>query len=177
MRPAQLYLIDLIKEHGRVDGEIVKVDTFLNHQVDIELYRMMAKDIAAAFRDKGVTKVCTAETSGISIAHPVAEELGVNYIFAKKKKPLTMNICYMAKSYSFTKQEDTTLHVSGEVLKPGEKLLYVDDFLARGNTLKAVESIVEEAGAEMVGRAVIIDKQGRDDVYSILSLDEIRQNI
>lgn len=177
MRKAQAALLDRIKRFGSVKGEVVKVDTFINHQVDIELFRLMSEDMAEHFKNSGITKIITAETSGITITHPLADLLNVPYIFAKKKKPITMAEFYSAESYSFTKQEYNTLYVSKEVLGKGDRVIYADDFYARGNTLKAVKEIVEQSGAELLGCAVIIDKQAAQGVYSILTLDEIKKNL
>ncbi len=177
MRKASAALLERIKKYGSVNGEVVKVDRFINHQVDIELFRLMADDMAGHFKDACLTKIITAETSGITIAHPLAEALGIPYIFAKKKKPITMADFYSAESYSFTKQEHTTLYISKEVLTAEDRVIYVDDFFARGNTLKAVKEIVAQSGAELAGCAVIIDKKGEEGVYSILTLDEIKKGL
>jgi xanthine phosphoribosyltransferase len=177
MRKAQEMLLEKIKNEGRITGEVVKADTFINHQVDIKLFRIMAEDMAEHFKDAGITKILTAETSGITIAHPLAEILDVPYIFAKKKRPITMEKCFQADSYSFTKQEETTLFVSKEVISYKDTILYADDFYAKGNTLKAVKEIMKQSGAKLAGAAVIIDKQGVEDVYSILTMAEIKREL
>ena len=99
------------------------------------------------------------------------------FIYAKKKRPLTMQEFYAAASYSFTKQESTTLYVSREVLQPGERLLFTDDFFAAGSTCKAIEQIIEQAGATLVGRAVIINKSNRRDIEAILTMDDLATQI
>ena len=167
-------LLARIRTEGRIEGEVIKVDRFLNHMVDPRLMQRMAVHFAGLFRERRIDKVITAETSGIPLAQAVALELGVSYVYAKKKKPLTMTDFYAAASFSFTKQETTTLYVSSEVLKAGERLLFVDDFLARGSTLKAIEDIVFQAGALLEGRAFIINKSTRRDVKAILSSEELR---
>lgn len=177
MRKAQSALLEKIRLCGQLNGEVIKVDKFINHQVDTELFRLMADDIAEHFKEYGLTKIVTAETSGITIAHPLAEALKLPYVFAKKKRPITMTESYSAESYSFTKQENTSLYISKEVLGVGDKVIYVDDFFARGNTLKAVADIINQSGAELLGCAVIIDKKGEEGVYSILTLDEIKQGL
>lgn len=177
MTPAAKTLLERIARDGKVDGEVIKVDLFLNHMVDPQLIDLLAADIATRFIDQRIDRVLTAETSGIIMAQPVAGMLGVPYVYAKKKKPLTMQDFYAAASYSFTKQESTTLYVSREVLAKGERILFVDDFFAKGSTLKAIEEIIAQSGAELVGSAVIINKSQRRDIQSILTLDELQQNL
>ncbi|PLX89172.1 MAG: xanthine phosphoribosyltransferase [Desulfuromonas sp.] len=174
MTDAAQALLHRIKTDGAVDGQIIKVDTFLNHMVDPTLMRVLAQEIAGRFADQQVDKILTAETSGIMLAQAVAEELNVPFIYAKKKKPLTMTGSYAAASYSFTKQETTTLYVSQEVLFPAERILFIDDFFAKGSTLKAIEEIVSQARAVLVGKAVIINKGVREDVHSILTMEDLR---
>jgi xanthine phosphoribosyltransferase len=168
-------LLERIRTEGRIDGEVIKVDRFLNHMVDPRLMQRMAVHFAGLFHDRQIDKVMTAETSGIPLAQAVALELGIPYIYAKKKKPLTMVDFFAAASFSFTKEETTTLYVSREVLEPGERLLFVDDFLAKGSTLKAIKDIVAQAGAVLEGRAFIINKSARRDVDAILSLEDLRR--
>jgi xanthine phosphoribosyltransferase len=176
MNPASQTLLERIKRDGRVDGEIIKVDRFLNHMVDPQLIDLLAADIATRFLNQNIDKILTAETSGIILAQPVAGMLGIPYIFAKKKKPLTMADYYSADSYSFTKQESTTFYVSKEVLSAGERLLFIDDFFAKGATLKAMEELAAQAQAELVGTAVIINKSERRDIESILTLKDLQTN-
>jgi len=168
-------LLDRINVDGDINGEVIKVDRFLNHMVDPQLIDLLAAELAAAFKDQRIDKVLTAETSGIILAQPVARLLGVPYIYAKKKKPLTMGEFYAASSYSFTKQEATTLYIAREVLARGERLLFVDDFFAKGTTLKAIEEISCQAGTTLVGVAVIINKSPRRDITSILTLEQLQQ--
>jgi xanthine phosphoribosyltransferase len=174
MRESRGLLIKALRDKGKVKENIIKVDTFLNHCVDIQLVKRIGQDIARYYTGTSIDKIITVEASGIIPAMAAAMYIGCDMVYAKKKIPLTMEKHYSAKSYSFTKQEETTLHVSQEVLHKGDRLLFVDDFYAGGNTLKAIESIAEQAGAEIVGRAVIIDKAGREDVFSILTLAEIK---
>ena len=174
MNSATQTLRERIKRDGKIDGEVIKVDLFLNHMVDPQLIDLLATDIAAQFADKSIEKILTAETSGIVPAQAVAGKLGIPFIYAKKKRPLTMGDYYAAASYSFTKQESTTLYVSKEVLRPCERVLFVDDFFARGSTLKAAEEIVDQAQAILVGSAVIINKSTRRDIYAILTLEDLQ---
>ena len=174
MNYAAQTLLERIKRDGKIDGEIITVDRFLNHMVDPQLIDLLATDIATRFADKAIDKVLTAETSGIMLAQAVAGMLGVSFIYAKKKRPLTMGKHYAAASYSFTKQESTTLYVSKEVLG-SQEVLYIDDFFAKGSTLKAIEEIVSQAHAMLVGAAVIINKSTRRDIDAILTLEELQQ--
>lgn len=174
MKHAALTLFERIKRDGLVTGEIIKVDRFLNHMVDPQLIDLLAADIATRFLKHKIDKILTAETSGIILAQPVAGMLGVPYVFAKKKKPLTMADYYAADSFSFTKQESTTFYVSKEVLSPGDRVLFVDDFFAKGATLKAMEEMIDQAQAELVGTAVIINKSERRDIESILTLEDLK---
>jgi xanthine phosphoribosyltransferase len=173
MTDAAKVLLERINTEGSINGQVIKVDLFLNHMVDPKLMRVLAQEIAGRFADKQVDKILTAETSGIMLAQAVAEELDVPFIYAKKKKPLTMTEYFAAASYSFTKQESTTLYVSKEVLSDGERLLFIDDFYAKGSTLKAIEEIVAQSQTVLVGSAVIINKGERKDVESILTLDDL----
>ncbi len=175
MNHAAKTLLDRIARDGRVNGEIIKVDRFLNHMVDPQLIDLLAADIATRFLDKNIQKVITAETSGIILAQPVAGMLGVPYVFAKKKQPLTMAEHYSADSYSFTKQETTTLYVSKEILIAGERILFIDDFFAKGATHKAISEIIAQAGAKLIATAVIINKSERRDIESILTLEDLQK--
>lgn len=174
MKYAAQTLRERIKRDGSIDGEVIKVDRFLNHMVDPQLIDLLATDVATHFSSKAIEKVLTAETSGIMLAQAVAGMLGVPFVYAKKKRPLTMGAHYAAASYSFTKEESTTLYVSKEVLRPRERVLFIDDFFAKGSTLKAIEEIVEQADAMLVGSAVIINKSLRRDIYAILTLEELQ---
>lgn len=166
-------LLERIRQDGAIDGQIVKVDQFLNHMVDPVLIHLLGDEIAIRFASLPVTKILTAETSGIMLAQAVALKLQVPFIYAKKKRPITMPEYFAAASYSFTKQESTTLHVSKEVLHPQDNILFIDDFFAKGSTLKAIEEIISQAGATLVGTAVIINKSDRRDIESILTLEDL----
>ncbi len=167
-------LLERIRQDGAINGEIIKVDQFLNHRVDPVLVHILGDDIAARFVALHVTKILTAETSGIMVAQAVALKLQVPFVYAKKKRPITMPEYFAAASYSFTKQESTTLYVSKEVLHPSDRVLFIDDFYAKGSTLKGIEEIVAQSGAELVGAAVIINKSTRRDIESILTLEDLQ---
>jgi len=166
-------LLERINKDGSINGQIIKVDRFLNHMVDPLLMDRLGAELAGRFADQRIDKIITAESSGIMIAQALAGQLGVPFIYAKKKRPLTMGEFFAASSYSFTKQESTTLYVAREVILPGERLLFADDFFAVGSTYKAIEQIVEQAGATLIGAAVIINKSERRDIDAILTLEEL----
>jgi len=166
-------LFQRIQQEGSINGQIIKVDRFLNHMVDPLLMNCLGTELAGRFAGVAIDKIITAESSGIMIAQAIATQLGIPFIYAKKKRPLTMTGFYAASSYSFTKQESTTLYVSNEVLCPDERILLADDFFAVGSTYKAIEQIIEQAGAKLVGAAVIINKSERRDIESILTLEEL----
>jgi xanthine phosphoribosyltransferase len=169
-------LLERIKLDGSINGQVITVDRFLNHMVDPLLMNRLGTELAARFVDQKIDKLITAESSGIMIAQAMASQLGVPFIYAKKKRPLTMGEFFAASSYSFTKEESTTLYVSREVIQPGERLLFADDFFAVGSTYKAIEQIVEQAEATLVGAAVIINKSERRDIGAILTLEELTDN-
>lgn len=173
MKPIAQELFDRIKEDGSINGQIIKVDHFLNHMVDPLLINRIGVELASRFVESAIDKIITAESSGIMIAQAMAAHLEVPFIYAKKKRPLTMPEFFAASSYSFTKEESTTLYVSSEVIHPDERLLLADDFFAVGSTYKAIEQIIEQAKAALVGAAVIINKSDRRDIESILTLEEL----
>ncbi len=170
-------LMERIHKDGKINGQIVKVDQFLNHMVDPVLIHLLGDDLAARFSQYPITKILTAETSGIMLAQAVALKLQVPFVYAKKKRPITMPEYFAAASYSFTKQESTTLYVSKEVLHREDQVLFVDDFFAKGSTLKAIEEIIGQCGASLVGAAVIINKSQRTDIESILTLDDLHSAV
>jgi xanthine phosphoribosyltransferase len=173
MNPVAQELHQRIQNDGAVNGQVIKVDRFLNHMVDPVLLNKIGAELYQRFAERKIDKIITAESSGIMIAQAIAGHFGVPFIYAKKKRPLTMREFYAASSYSFTKEESTTLYVSQEVLRQRERLLFADDFFAAGSTSKAIEQIVEQAGATLVGTAVIINKSDRRDIESILTMDDL----
>ena len=173
MNPLANELRARIHHEGAVNGSIIKVDRFLNHMVDTGLITRLGAELADRFAGQVIDKVITAESSGIMIAQALAGHLGVPFVYAKKKRPLTMGEFYAASSYSFTKQESTTLYVSREVLLPGEQVLFADDFFAVGASYKAIQQIIAQAGASLGGTAVIINKSPRRDIEAILTLEDL----
>ena len=156
--------MDLLKkkilEEGQVyAGNILKVDCFLNHQIDCGFLAEVGKEFHRLYKDEGINKVLTIEASGIAIGAMVAQEFGCPLVFAKKNK--TKNIAgdvYTAQVESFTHGTTYNIMVSKKFLNPGDKVLIVDDFLAIGNALKGLISLVKESGAELVGCGTVIEK-------------------
>lgn len=153
-------LEERIKQDGRVIGtEVLKVDNFLNHQVDPALMKAVGDEFARLFADAKVDKVLTVESSGIAPAVFAALALNVPMVFARKKKSLTLyEDHYTADVYSFTKQETNHVIVGKRFIQPGERLLLIDDFLANGQAVEGMMQIAEAAGAEVVGVGIVIEK-------------------
>lgn len=153
-------LEDKIAAEGTVIGsDILKVDMFLNHQIDPLLIDEMGKEFHRLFKDCGATKVVTVESSGISIAVAAAKYFGVPALFAKKATHKNVgNDIYTAKCYSFTHGKEYTMHISKKYLSSQDKVLIIDDFLAGGNACNALLDIMEQAGAEIVGIGIAIEK-------------------
>ncbi len=180
------YLEQMILSKGKVlPGDILKVDSFLNTQIDIELMKELGKDIYAHFKDCGVTKILTVEASGIGIACITAQFFNCNVVFAKKSRTKNMGDCgvYSADCYSFTHKNMNTLIVNNEFISPSDTVLIIDDFLANGEACKALMSIVSQAKAKLAGIAIEIEKgfQGAGDelrkqgvdLYSLAVIDKM----
>lgn len=164
-----------IVAEGRVlPGDIIKVDGFMNHRVDVALMRSIAKDIHAHFEGKEITAVMTVEASGIPVATITADEFGVPLLFAKKAK--SDNIeggLVKSEIYSYTYRKKVTLIVSAEWLKPTDKVLIVDDFMANGEAIRGLVEIIDQVGAELVGIGIAIEKgfQGGGDRLRAKGID------
>ena len=168
-------LEDRILEDGIIiNNDILKVDSFLNHQIDVSLTRSLAKEIAKLYKDYGVNKILTIETSGLPLSFAVAEEMGnLPLVFAKKSKSLTVgNDVYTAEVKSFTRNIVSKITVANKYLKPNDTVLIVDDFLAEGNASLGLYDLCKQAGAKVVGVAVAIEKgfQGGRDRLEALGL-------
>ena len=153
-------LKDKILEEGVVLGDdILKVDSFLNQQIDVELVKKMGKEFAEHFKDKNIDKVFTVESSGIAPALATASELGVKCVFGRKKQSLTTSEdVYHSSVFSFTKQVMNELIVNKEFINEGENVLMIDDFLANGQAAKGMIAIIRQAGANPVGCGIVIEK-------------------
>ncbi|MCG3209088.1 MAG: Xanthine phosphoribosyltransferase [Anaerolineae bacterium] len=156
--------MEALKERIRREGKnlgrgILKVDSFLNHQVDPALMLAVGGALAAHFGALGITKVLTAEISGIAPALTTALALGVPVVYGRKTKPITMpETIYMQTAPSHTKGKEVQLMVSPEFIGPNDKILIIDDFLATGHTIMALVRLAQDAGAEVIGVGAVIEK-------------------
>ena len=149
----------IIKDGVVKPGNVLKVDSFLNHQMDIELLDEIGKEFHRRFKDANITKVLTIEASGIAIAYPVAKEFGVPLVFAKKSKSINIDgDMYVADVESFTHKNKNQVIVSKKFLSSADRILIVDDFLANGCALQGLISIAESAGAQIEGLGIAIEK-------------------
>ena len=149
----------IIKDGVVKPGNVLKVDSFLNHQMDIGLMDQMGEEFHARFAGKPVTKVLTIEASGIGIAYPVARCFGVPLVFAKKSKSVNLDgDLYSAEVESFTHKNKNTVVVSKRFLSADDHVLIIDDFLANGCALQGLISIVESAGATVEGIGIAVEK-------------------
>ena len=149
----------IIKDGAVKPGNVLKVDSFLNHQMDIGLMDKMGEEFYNRFKDAGVTKVLTIEASGIAIACSVARCFGVPMVFAKKSKSVNIDgDVFVAEVESFTHKNVNKVIVSKKFLNPEDKVLIIDDFLANGCALQGLISITESSGAEVVGLGIAIEK-------------------
>lgn len=153
-------LKDRIQQDGNVlSEEVLKVDSFLNHQIDPELMQAIGKEFADRFMDAGITKIVTIESSGIAPSTMAGLYLGVPVIFARKRKSLTLvDDLYTASVRSFTKQETNDISVSKDFLTNEDTVLLIDDFLANGQAALGLLDIVEQAGARLAGVGIVIEK-------------------
>lgn len=153
-------LKDRIRKDGKIkSGDVLKVDSFLNHQMDIKLFEEIGKEFKRRFSDAGINKILTIEASGIGIACIVAQYFDVPVVFAKKSK--TKNIAgdvYTTQVESFTHGRVYDIMVAKEFLGEGDKVLLIDDFLANGKALEGLAAVVKASGAELVGAGIVIEK-------------------
>ena len=160
-------LEDRIRSDGEVlPGNVLKINSFLNHQVDPELMKKVGEEFSHLFKDSGITKVLTCEASGIAPGVMTAYELHVPLVFARKKKPATLNdAVYWADVYSYTKKVTNQICVEQKFLHKDERLLIIDDFLANGEAVKGMINIANQAGAEVAGVGIVVAKtfQGGSD--------------
>ena len=178
-------LEDMILEKGDVyPGNILKVDGFLNHQVDTDLTDKMASAFYEWYKNSGITKVLTIEASGIPVAYATARFLSVPMLFAKKSKSLNLGEdVYSSRVSSYTHNTDYDVTVSRKYLDSSDIVLLIDDFLARGNAMKGLIEICDQAGARVAGIGICIEKGfqpgGEDlrmmgyDVYSLAIIESM----
>ncbi|MFL0200960.1 xanthine phosphoribosyltransferase [Exiguobacterium acetylicum] len=153
-------LHDMINQEGIVlSDQVLKVDAFLNHQVDPTLMWEIAYEFMERFQDAGITRILTIEAGGIAPAMMTALRLGVPMVYARKTKSVTLNEgTISAEVFSFTKQQTNTITVAEKYLQPGERVLIIDDFLANGEAAFGLARLVEQAGAEVAGFGIVIEK-------------------
>ncbi|MGR5903889.1 xanthine phosphoribosyltransferase [Bacillus thuringiensis] len=157
-------LQEKILNEGKVlSGDVLKVDAFLNHQIDPVLMQEIGKEFAKRFKEENITKIVTIESSGIAPSVMAALELGVKVIFARKRKSLTLqDNMYVANVYSFTKQETNEISLSRNHIDENDRVLIIDDFLANGQAALGLMSLVEQAGASIAGIGIVIEKAFQD---------------
>lgn len=181
-------LKQMILEKGEARaGNILKVDSFLNHQLDCEFLYKMGEEFYKLFQKEGITKILTIEVSGVAIAAMAALFFKVPVVFAKKTESLNLDKdIYSGRVYSYTKKKEYNVMVSKRYLNPEDKLLVIDDFLAEGNAMKGLIDVVNQSGATIKGIGIAIEKSFqpggtylRNEGYNLKSLaivDEIKDN-
>ncbi len=176
----------ILKEGQNLGEGILKIDSILNHQLDTHLMMACGQELADRFANQGVTRILTAEVSGIAPAMATGYALNVPVVYARKTKPVTMfGPIFLETAPSHTKGMEVHLMVAAEFMPPGERVLIIDDFLASGKTLRGLIRIVREARCNLVGIACVVEKTfegGRDNlakhnvpiesIAKITSLDE-----
>lgn len=153
-------LQEKIEQFGTVlPGNVLKVDAFLNHQVDPELMLKIGQEFAKLFANEGVTKIWTVESSGIAPAVMTGLAMKVPVIFARKHKSLTLNQdMYTADVYSYTKKTTNRISISKKYVDPSDKVLMIDDFLANGQAVEGMLEIADQAGVNVAGAGIVIEK-------------------
>ena len=162
--------------------EVLKVDSFLNHQIDPVMMQQIGQEFARLFKDAGITKIITIEASGIAPAVMAGLELGVPVIFARKYQSLTLkDDLYRSKVFSFTKQTESTIAISKNHINAADKVLVIDDFLANGQAALGLADLIHQAEASVVGIGIVIEKSfqpGRDILlekgYRVESLARVK---
>ncbi|MBS4209810.1 xanthine phosphoribosyltransferase [Bacillus sp. FJAT-50079] len=153
----------IIKEGSVLSDTVLKVDSFLNHQLDPELMKAAGEEFAARFANAGITKILSIESSGIAPALMTGLTLGVPVVFARKRKSLTLkNNMYVAQVHSFTKNETNEICVSKDFISEEDRILIIDDFLANGQAVLGLLDMIEQANASCVGAGIVIEKGFQD---------------
>ncbi|MBE6944129.1 MAG: xanthine phosphoribosyltransferase [Ruminococcaceae bacterium] len=166
----------VLEERIRHDGivksnDVLKVDSFLNHQIDVDLVEQIAQEFYNRFSGKTITKVLTLETSGIAIAYPVARAFGVPLVYAKKGNSINMDgERYIAEIPSLTRKKPGRVVISKKFLQPDDCVLIIDDILANGGALQSLVSLVETAEATVVGLGIVIEKGFQEGGHRIRNL-------
>ncbi|MCX7920641.1 MAG: xanthine phosphoribosyltransferase [Clostridia bacterium] len=159
-----LLLKQKILSEGRVIGkDVLKVDSFLNHQIDVNLFNEIGKEFKERFKDKKVTKILTIEASGIGIACITAQYFNVPVVFAKKTESKNLDSdTYESEVYSFTKDKSYKVRVSKRYINSDDHILIIDDFLANGCAVLGLKDIVDKGGATLAGVGIVIEKGFQD---------------
>ncbi|OCA92797.1 xanthine phosphoribosyltransferase [Pseudobacillus wudalianchiensis] len=153
----------IIKDGNVLSDQVLKVDSFLNHQIDPKLMKEIGEEFASRFTNDKITKILTIESSGIAPSVMAGLVLGVPVVFARKRKSLTLTQdLYTADVYSFTKQETNPIAVSKSFITNEDRLLIIDDFLANGQAALGLLDIAEQAGASVAGIGIVIEKAFQD---------------
>ncbi|NLX77775.1 MAG: xanthine phosphoribosyltransferase [Clostridiaceae bacterium] len=177
----------VLKDGRILDGNILKVDSFINHQIDPRLAFDIGKEFYNRFKNAEIDKILTIETSGIAFAVCAGYHFNVPVVFAKKRAGLNMSSeVYQSKVYSYTKQTCYTISVSRQFLSPGENLLIIDDFLANGQAVSGMIDIAKQAGAKIAGAGIVIEKSFQPGgeilrslgirVESLVIIDSLKNN-
>lgn len=172
----------ILKDGQIYPGNILKVNSFLNHQIDVDLLEHIGKEFYTCFREEGITKILTIEASGIAIGCMTAQQFHVPMVFAKKTESVNISRdVYTSSVYSFTHKREYTISVEKQFLKEGDVVLIVDDFMANGLAVKGLIDVVEQAGAKVAGVGIVIEKafqnggrEIREMGYKVVSLAKVR---
>ena len=179
------FLEEKILKDGIVrEGNVLKVDSFLNHQMDVDVLNKIGKTFYDKFKDKNITKIITIESSGIAIAYATALHFNLPFVFAKKSKSINIDSdVFVAQVESFTHKCTNSVVISKRFISPNDNVLIIDDFLANGQAVYALKTLVDKAGAEFKGVAIAIEKgfQGAGDklreegvdLYSLAIVDSM----
>jgi len=168
-------LKDRILHDGKsLKGGILKVDNFINHQMDPVLMKSIAVEFVRRFADLPINKIITIEASGIAPAIMLGYLLELPVVFVKKAKPTTMADMYVSQVHSFTKNRTYDICVSKEFLAPGDNVLFIDDFLANGNAAFGMLDLVKQSGASLLGMGFIIEKSFQEGGKRLRELTDLR---
>ena len=160
----------ILKEGRCFEGGILKVDKFINHQMDPYLMKQIGIEFIKRFANEDINKIITIEASGIAPAVMLGYLMELPVVFAKKKKPSTMTDMLQTTVRSFTKQRDYNVIISKEYLTADDRVLFIDDFLAFGNTAKGIVDLCQQAGAQLLGMGFIIEKAFQHGREALLEL-------
>ncbi|WP_144460885.1 xanthine phosphoribosyltransferase [Siminovitchia fortis] len=149
----------IVSEGKVLSDTVLKVDSFLNHQIDPNLMKEIGEEFAVRFQEAGVTKIVTIESSGIAPATMAGLLMNVPVVFARKRKSLTLSEnLYTAQVHSFTKKETNEISISGDFIQQDDVVLIIDDFLANGQAVLGLLDMIEQAGARLAGVGIVIEK-------------------